>query len=102
MARRPAGTREWLVVGGTLTSMALLLGGPLVVLIERCLCRHLKTSRPEANLIADVSRRRISMNNGSQGDLVGVLCPEQDTGIAETVWCWQLATRQSKSSGHNM
>ena len=35
--RRPSGAREWAVVGGTLASMALLLGGPLVVLVERSL-----------------------------------------------------------------
>jgi thiamine transport system permease protein len=35
--RRPSGAREWAVVGGALASMAVLLGGPLVVLVERSL-----------------------------------------------------------------
>lgn len=37
VARRPANRREWAVVATTLTSMAALLGGPLIVLVERAL-----------------------------------------------------------------
>jgi len=34
-ARSPATAREWALVGGVLASMALLLGGPLAVLVQR-------------------------------------------------------------------
>ena len=36
-ARRPQGRREWTVVASVLTSTAVLLGAPLVVLVERAL-----------------------------------------------------------------
>jgi thiamine transport system permease protein len=35
VARRPRGWRQWTVVGANLTVMALLLGAPLAVLVER-------------------------------------------------------------------
>lgn len=37
VARRPRGRKEWLTVGSVMTSTLVLLGGPLLVLIERSL-----------------------------------------------------------------